>query len=132
MDERVFNYRLSGAHRVFENSFGIATTRFRIFRRLIIATEKKVIKITKAVVAIHTLLMSKRQTNDVYNCFPTNHADQDSPIGIDPGEWRHDTASDGLTPNRHTGSNNYSKNAKQVRYVLKIISSHKEVQIGIG
>ena len=103
LDERVFNYRLSRARRVIENSFGIATTRLRIFRRPIIATEKKVIKITKAVVALHNFLMSMRQTNDAYNYCPANYADQDGPIGIDPDEWRHDAASDGLTPIRHIG-----------------------------
>lgn len=53
LDERIFNYRLSRGRRIIENSFGIAATRLRVFRRPIIATEKKVILITKAVVALH-------------------------------------------------------------------------------
>ena len=57
LDERIFNYRLSRARRVIENTFGIAATRFRVFRRPIIAPEKKVILITKAVVALHNFLM---------------------------------------------------------------------------
>lgn len=39
-------------------AFGMATTRFWIFRWPIIATDKKVILISKAVVTLHNFLMS--------------------------------------------------------------------------
>ena len=53
IDQRILNYRLSRARRVIENTFGIATSRFRVFRRPIIGRTEKVRSITKAVVALH-------------------------------------------------------------------------------
>ena len=67
IDQRIFNYRLSRARRVIENTFGIATTRFRVFRRPIIAKTQKVIIITKAVVALHNYLMKKCTSSDEDN-----------------------------------------------------------------
>ena len=57
--ERIFNYRLCRARRIIENTFGIATTRFRIFQRPIIAKVENVVAITKAVVALHNFLMKE-------------------------------------------------------------------------
>ena len=58
--ERVFNYRLSRARRIVENVFGILATRFRIFRRPIIANVDTVTRITKAVLALRNFRMFDR------------------------------------------------------------------------
>ena len=59
LDERIFNYSSLRARRIKENAFGLAASRFRIFRRSIIAITEKVILITKSIVALHNLLMKK-------------------------------------------------------------------------
>ena len=117
LDERIFNYRCSRARRIIENAFGIATSRFRIFRRPIIANTEKVILITKSVVALHYFLMKKRvtQCENYSYCLPS-YVDQESRSGVAPGDWRkEETVCDGLESIQKLGSNNYSKSAKEVR-----------------
>jgi hypothetical protein len=60
----VFNYRLSRARRIIENSFGILVARWRIFKRPIIAKPKNVILFTKAAIALHNYL--RTQESAVY------------------------------------------------------------------
>ena len=59
LPERIFNYILSRARRIIENTFGIAAARFRVFRRPIQARVEMVVQITKAVV-LHNFLMAGR------------------------------------------------------------------------
>ena len=111
LQERIFNYRLSRARRVIENAFGIAASRFRVFRRPIIAKVEKVVLITKGVIALHNYLMS--QSNSY--CPPT-YVDQDGPSGVTDGEWRKSSSEiGGMVSVSQLGSHNYSKNAKLVK-----------------
>ena len=117
LDERIFNYRCSRARRIIENAFGIATSRFQIFRRPIIANTEKVILITKSVVVLHNFLMKKRVSQiENYSYCPPSYVDQESHSGIVLGDWRkEETICDALQSIQKLGSNNYSKSAKEVR-----------------
>ena len=120
-EKKIFNYRLSRARRVIENSFGIAASRFRIFRRPIIASVDTVILITQAVVALHNFLMKSQRVNGEYNYCPHGFADIDNCRGQTSGNWRTETQGfTGLTPiSSSSSSNNYTRNAKNVREDFK-------------
>ncbi len=89
--KRIFNYRLSGARRVSENTFGISTGRWRIFKRQIDAIPKRSIGITKAVVALHNFLMLNESTLPKHErryCPPgfVDSEDKNADIVPEPGE----------------------------------------------
>ena len=93
--EAIFNYRLSRARRIIENSFGILAARWRIFRRPIIATPENVIQFTRATIALHNYL---RTTESSVYC-PRGFVDSEDGAGntLD-GAWRLEANCDnGLT-----------------------------------
>lgn len=88
--QRVFNYRLSRARRVIENSFGILASKWRIFRQPIQASKEKVEAITLAAVCLHNVVLMEEsdckphqrtylhpKMADRYDCFVE-------------GDWRKD------------------------------------------
>lgn len=113
----VFNYRLSRARRVIENTFGICASRFRVFHRPIIAKVPKVIAITKAVVALHNFLMTINETDRESHYCPSTFVEQDGPNGLHLGEWRQDAnIMNGIASIQNVGaSRNYGEEAKWVR-----------------
>ena len=64
-NQRIFNYRLSRARRVIENTFGILTARWGIFNHTINASVKTAEAITKAAFCLHKFL---RLTNSAVYC----------------------------------------------------------------
>ena len=85
--QAVFNYRLSRARRIIENSFGILAARWRIFTRPIIAEPTKVVAYTKAAIAMHNYL---RTTESSVYC-PLGFIDgEDGARNVIEGSWRDD------------------------------------------
>ena len=84
-EQRIFNYRLSRARIVIENTFGILVTRWRIYSRPIKASVENVEKYVLATISLHNYL---QQTSNASYC-PTGYVDVEGANGvIKEGEWR--------------------------------------------
>ena len=125
IDRRGFNYRLSRTRRIVEKAFGIAASRFRCIRRPLLANEKKVILITKTVVALHNFPTAKRSTKrGPFNYCPLGYTHYGGPSGFIAGQWRWDEDQiNGIEKTHHIGSNNNSRDAIKVRQEFKSYSN---------
>ncbi|XP_016658258.1 protein ALP1-like isoform X2 [Acyrthosiphon pisum] len=113
LNESIFNYRLSRGRRTIENTFGIMASKWRVFRKPIIARRNTVEAITKAAVVLHNFIkMSENNAGVRY---------YSGPLDIEPDEdnrWA--TLEMGaLRPVNQLGTNTYSANAKIIRNKLK-------------
>ena len=107
-NERIFNCRLSRARRMTGNTFGILATRFRIFRRPIVAKAQTVIHITKCAFTLPNYFIKNRSPNDTYSYCSTNFTEHTTSTAVLDGEWRKEGKGDGFRPFPRVGSNNYS------------------------
>ena len=82
LEKEIFNYRLSQCRRIIENSFGILTAKWRVFRRPIKADPQYVEMITKAAVCLHNYL---RLTHYIPDGFVDSEDDSGN---VHPGDWR--------------------------------------------
>ena len=127
IEKRVFDYRLSRARRIIENSFGILAARFRIFRRPINAQAETVCNITKAAVALHNYLMKWQCIFGEYTYSPPGFVDQDDFGEERKGEWRAETTGyTSMVSATNLGTNNYSRAAEEVRDSFKRYFSSNE------
>ena len=93
--KRIFNYRLSRARRVIENTFGILRARCRVSKGPISASVYIVELIVRATVCLHSYL---RQTETALYC-PSGFVDcMDQTGNIKPWEWR------SVVPDSDTGA----------------------------
>ena len=82
-DRQIFNYHLSRARRIIENTFGILAAKFRVFGRPIIAIADKVTKITKAACVLHNYLKITDMRNPASSSrlyCPPGYVDHEDPL----------------------------------------------------
>lgn len=65
--QRIFNYRLSAARCKIENTFGILSFVFRIFRKPMLLQQDKVRVITECCVLLHNFLRKSRSSCTIYS-----------------------------------------------------------------
>ena len=98
MRELVFNYRLSRARRVVENTFGIMAMRFRVLLKTIELKPENVCQVIKCVAVLHNMLLTRS---------PPARADvdrEDENHDIIPGRWRDQVVWDDVhTPAQQSG-----------------------------
>ena len=81
----MFNYRLSRARRIVENTFGILSSMFRILLRTLELNVHNVIQVVCACLAHHNFLMEKRDPNYA----PAGYLDSEDEHGqLLLGAWR--------------------------------------------
>lgn len=115
---RVYNYRLSRARRTIENTYGILSARWRIFRVPIRANVETVKLITKAAICLHNYL----QLTDNAFYVPSGFVDSDNVDGsLSPGDWRAIAQNDesGTVSLGHVGGNRYTLEASNSRNDFK-------------
>ena len=116
-EKRIFNYRLSRARRIIENTFGIMAARFRVLRRPIIGKVELVHEVTKSVVALHNYLMKESNSKNPSRYCPVGFVDNDDHVN---GGWRQEVdAYSNFISVKQVGSNMYSNKAKLVRNEFK-------------
>ncbi|XP_067133228.1 uncharacterized protein [Centruroides vittatus] len=115
----VFNYRLSRARRIIENTFGILAARWRIFKNIINANPENVVKFVQATVCLHNYLRTcdiRCLSQEEAYC-PSNYVDSEGFNGvINPGQWRKETeTNEAMTDTTTCYFKNSGSDAKKVR-----------------
>lgn len=118
--QRIFNYRLSRARRVIENTFGILTARWQILVHTICLNTENAIAVIKALICLHNFIMITDEEMSMPNArlyCPPNFVDS---MDNENGEWRN-MRKDNVTfvDITRLGSNNASERAKTQRTILK-------------
>lgn len=119
LKKAVFNYRLSRARRMIENSFGILASRWRIYRQPICATLPTLKAIVMATVCLHNFLRGCDSAERARNCMycSVGYVDIEDASGkVTEGKWRRMvTDSDALQDVAWLSSNMYTGTARQTR-----------------
>lgn len=109
-EKRIFNYRLSRARRVIENSFGILSSRFRILLKTINLSPEKATIIVRACCHLHNYLRRKKMDIFWQESFDTENILTGK---VEPGSWRSENRN--LTELQYVQSRNSPSTAKEIR-----------------
>ena len=104
--EKIYNYRLSRAPRIIENTFGVMVARWRIFHKPIEAKIENCEKYIKAAVVLHNYL--RTEENEASSYIPKDFVDShDNDGNLIPGALREIASStSGVTELGRISSNN--------------------------
>jgi len=121
--ERVFNYRLSRARRVIENTFGILVTRWQIYHKMIGLSPESVCSLIRGTVCLHNFLMAfdedDPQSGDKRYC-PSDLLDRENQNHeVIQGLWRRNHVEGFMGDLGRAGANNRSQNATAQRDSLR-------------
>lgn len=107
-DKRIYNYRLSRARRIVENTFGILAERFRVFKKPITMNVKKVPIIVMASCLLHNFLRKKSTNYVTGNCVDREDTTNNT---FRPGDWRNNNISVNLnrTDRQRTAEGNAAR-----------------------
>lgn len=113
IEKSVFNYRLSRARRVIENTFGILAARWRIFHRSITALPSTVDNVIKATVCLHNFVR-KASALSKERYTPPFYTDSEN----SEGQWREEATNSIFETCPRLSSNNATFNAISQRDAL--------------
>ncbi|XP_071580664.1 uncharacterized protein [Temnothorax nylanderi] len=112
-DRIIYNYRLSRARRIIENTFGILSSQWRILRRHIDCKMDKTTKLIQALVCLHNWLRINYEDSEY---LLETMVDRDGPEGFIPGSWRQDLSNySALVDITRCSTNNSSRTAIKIR-----------------
>lgn len=94
-DQKIFNYRLSRARRVVENTFGIHVSRWRILQKPLVLKLCTIEKIIQAVTCLHNFILTTNTANNQY-LYEGVVDHEDANDEIIPGNWRNVVTKNGF------------------------------------
>ena len=117
-EQHIFNFRLSHARRMIENTFGILASQWRILRKPIIANVDNVMKMVQAIICLHNWLREDDFGKDVY--IAPHLIDRDENNEFRPGSWRGIVeAGCALQDITHCGTNTSTRESIRIRNAFK-------------